>query len=86
MKKNPVSSKFLVWLREPAARTAQIIVEAKDENEATNIALQSVAADDWDEQEVEEVYAEDVCRLDSDGNIDQERIYELARRRGYTVQ
>jgi len=85
MKEKPVFCKFLVWLREPAERTGQIIVEAKDEIGATKIALESLADVDWDEQEFEPVYAEDVCKLDSVGNIDQEHIYELARRRGYDI-
>jgi hypothetical protein len=85
MKNTAELSKFLVWLSEPAERTGQIIVEALDEDDAVAVALNSLFAAEWDEQEVDAVSATDVCKLDPDGNVDKQRIYELARERGYKV-
>ena len=85
MRKKAELTKFIVWLIEPAERTGEITVEALNEEDAMDIALNSLFAVEWDEQEIDGVYASDVARLTPDGKVDQERIYELARERGYRV-
>jgi hypothetical protein len=85
MTKTTELNRFRLWLEEPAVRTGQIVVEAMDEQDATEIALNSLFAVDWDEQEVDAVVVSDVCRLAPDGEVDKKRIHELARERGYGV-
>ena len=77
--------KFRVWLEEPAVRTGQIVVEAMDEQDATEIAVNSLFAVDWDEEEVDAVVVSDVCRLTPNGEVDKEHIHDLAKERGYDV-
>lgn len=85
MKINVAKSEFMVWLREPSVRTGQIVVKAASIPEARRLVLKNLAKVDWDEPEVDEVVVEDIGRLDAQGDVDTQHIYDIAEARGYHI-